>query len=325
MKALNFFTALIAASFIPAAVFAQAALEPCGTITRNTTLKSDCAAPLIVGADNIKIDLNGFGVRSNDASIDEYIVLENRHGVTITNGKLEGELPNYTDSCYHCIQITGGYSNRVTNMVLQVGEEGTGVRVHNSRGNIIRRVKIESSNAHWGVVLVHSDENVIDHLTNEGSLDGAASISGNRNRMKRSIIKATQNIEYPIALYVREGKGNVIERNEFTCSSNGEMPGIVIYGASSDTTVKYNKLVTCQIGIDTEAARTIIANNRITNSIEAGIRVASLENTIRSNTVENSGTVDMLDFNPNCGTNDWKNNSFSTDSEGDGPRAGCIR
>jgi parallel beta-helix repeat protein len=323
MKALNFFTALIAASFIPTAVFAQAALEPCGTITRNTTLKSDCAAPLIVGADNIKIDLNGFGVRSNDASIDEYIVLENRHGVTITNGKLEGELPNYTDSCYHCIQITGGYSNRVTNMVLQVGEEGIGVRVVNSKRNLIRNVKIVGSSANKGVSIIDSDKNIIDHLTNEGGLDTGAYIAGSHNLFKRSVIRTVQLVDTPVSVTVARGRGNIIDNNVISCSSS--IPGILILGASSDTTVRSNTINACTTAIDTQAPRTIIKGNRVTNSSEVGIQVASLENTIRSNTVENSGTVDMLDFNPNCGTNDWKNNSFSTDSEGDGPRAGCIR
>ena len=322
MKALNFFTALIAASFIPTAVFAQAPLKPCGTITRNTTLMSDCVAPLIVEADNIKINLNGFAVKHGRNNYLWDIYLKNRHGVTITNGKLEGELPNYTDSCYHCIQITGGYSNRVSNMVLHVGEEGIGVRVENSMGNFISNVKIVSDIGLAGVALIDSDRNTIDQLTNEGSLDKAAFISGDRNRMTRSVINTLPKIEFPISLSIK-GRGNVIDKNVISCAS--PIPGILIRGASSDTTVRSNTINACTTAIDTQAPRTIIKGNRVTNSSEVGIQVASLENTIRSNTVENSGTVDMLDFNPDCGTNNWKNNSFSTDSEGDGPSAGCIR
>ena len=322
MKALNFFTALIAASFIPTAVFAQAALEPCGTITRSTTLKRDCAAPLIVGADNIKINLNGFSVSRNPDYFPEPgvadITIENRHGVTITNGKVAGY-------CYRCLRIREGYSNRVTNMSLFVGDEGMGVIVNNSRGNIIKNIKVLSAGARVGVNILDSDKNIIDHLTNEGSLDSGAFIAGNRNRLTRSVIQSRQNIESPVGVWITRGTRNVVDRNEISCASFKSIPGILLFGSSSDTTIRSNSINACQAGIDTEAARTIISDNRITNSIEAGIRVASLENTIRSNTVENSGTVDMLDFNPNCGTNDWKNNSFSTDSEGDGPRAGCIR
>lgn len=322
MKALSLFTTLLTALLVPNTVFAQPALKPCGTITRSTTLKGECAAPLIVGADNIKINLNGFAVSRNADYFPEPgigdIHIENRHGVTITNGKVDGY-------CYLCVRIRGGYSNRVTNMSVLPGEAGNGVIVDRSRGNLIKNLKVISAGGRVGVNILRSDKNIIDHLTNEGSLDSGAYIFGNRNRLKRSVIQSRQNIESPVGVWITGGRRNVVDKNEISCGSNSSIPGILLFGPSADTTIRLNSINACQTGIDTEAARTIITDNRITNSIEAGIRVASLENTIRSNTVENSGTVDMLDSNPNCGTNDWKNNSFSTDSEGDGPSAGCIR
>lgn len=322
MKAFTLFTALIAASFIPTTVFAQPVLKPCGTITRSTILKGDCAAPLIVGADNIKINLNGFAV---SRSLDYFpepgigdIHIQNRRGVTITNGKVEG-------ACYLCIRIRGGYSNRVNNMSILAGEAGNGVIIDNSRGNLIKNIKVISGGARVGVNILRGDKNIIDHLTSEGFLDSGAYISGNRNRLKRSVIQTQQQMESPVGVWVIGGKRNVIDKNEIRCGGGEELPGILLFRGSSDTTIKSNSINGCQTGIDTEAARTIISDNRITNSVQAGIKVTSLENTIRSNTVENSGTVDMLDSNPNCGTNDWRNNSFLTDSEGDGPSGGCIR
>ena len=324
MKGLNRLASVIASLFIPTAVFAQPSLEPCGTIARSTTLKGDCAAPLIVGADNIKINLNGFAVKRTSENEDDpeldvgYIQVRNRRGVTITNGKVEGY-------CYRCLRIRGGYSNRVTNMSLVAGQEGMGVIVDNSRGNLIKNVKVISSGARVGVNILRGDENIVDHFTSEGFLDSGAYIAGSRNRVTRSVIQIQQQIESPVGVWVIGGKRNLIDRNEIRCRFGFELPGILLFRGSSDTTIKSNSINGCQTGIDTEAARTIIKANRIANSVQAGIKVASLENTIRSNTVENSGTIDMLDFNPNCGTNNWKNNSFSTDSEGDGPRAGCIR
>lgn len=322
MKAFNLITTLLTALLIPNTIFAQPVLKPCGTITRSTTLQSDCAAPLIVGADNIKINLNGFAVSRNADYVPEPgmadIHIENRHGVTITNGKVDGY-------CYRCLRISAGYSNRVTNMSLRPGEEGMGVIVNNSRGNLIKNLKIISVGGRVGVNILDSDKNIVDRLTNEGSLDSGAYVSGNRNRLKRSVIQTQQQIESPVGVWVTRGKRNVIDRNEIRCKIGGELPGILLFGGSSDTTIKSNSINGCQTGIDTEAARTVIKENRITDSVQAGIKVTSLDNTIYSNTVENSGILDMTDSNPNCGTNDWRNNSFSTDSEGDGPSAGCIR
>lgn len=324
MKALNPFAALLTALLSPNTVFAQPAVKPCGTITQSTTLQADCAAPLMVGADNIKINLNGFAVKRTSENEDDpeldvgYIQVRNRRGVTITNGKVEGY-------CYRCLRIRGGYSNRVTNMSLVAGEEGMGVIVDNSRGNLIKNVKIISGGARVGVNILRGDENIVDHLTSEGFLDSGAYIAGSRNRVTRSVIQTQQQIESPVGVWVIGGKRNLIDRNEIRCRFGGELPGILLFRGSSDTTIKSNSINGCQVGIDTEAARTIIKANRIANSVQAGIKVTSLENTIRSNTVENSGTVDMLDSNPNCGTNQWRNNSFSTDSEGDGPSGGCIR
>lgn len=322
MKAFNLFTTLLTALVIPNTVFAQPALKPCGTITRSTTLKSDCAAPLIVGADNIKINLNGFAVVSKldyfpEGGIGD-IHIENRHGVTVTNGKV-GKF------CLLCASIRGGHSNRVTNMSLLAGDEGVGLLVDRSRGNLIKNVKVSSTGARVGVHILDSDKNIIDHLTNDGSLDSGAYISGNRNRLRRSVIQSQQNIEQPVGVWIRQGRRNVIERNDIRCEFSRSIPGILLFPRSSDTTIKSNSINGCQNGIETEAARTVIKGNRVVNSIQAGIQVTSLENTIYSNTVENSGTLDMTDSNLNCGTNDWKNNSFSTDSEGDGPSAGCIR
>ena len=47
-------------------------------------------------------------------------------------------------------------------------------------------------------------------------------------------------------------------------------------------------------------------------------------NVVQANQVLGSGGVDLRDDNDTCG-NTWKSNTFETDSEGDGPRHGCIQ
>jgi len=100
----------------------------------------------------------------------------------------------------------------------------------------------------------------------------------------------------------------------------------------------------------------VIQANEFHGNLSGGLRLCSSENTIRSNKVlENGGSgieiaggcfffptpagtgsviqanvsrgnagFDMADQNASC-SNQWKANTFGTDSEGDGPKQGCIR
>jgi len=100
----------------------------------------------------------------------------------------------------------------------------------------------------------------------------------------------------------------------------------------------------------------VIQANEFRGNLSGGLRLCSSENTVRGNKVlENGGSgieiaggcfffptpagtgsviqanvsrgnagFDMADQNASC-ANQWKANTFGTDSEGDGPKQGCIR
>jgi len=100
----------------------------------------------------------------------------------------------------------------------------------------------------------------------------------------------------------------------------------------------------------------VIQANEFRGNLFGGLRLCSSENTVRGNKVlENGGSgieiaggcfffptpagtgsviqanvsrgnavFDMVDQNASC-SNQWKANTFGTDSEGDGPKQGCIR
>ncbi len=75
-----------------------------------------------------------------------------------------------------------------------------------------------------------------------------------------------------------------------------------------------------------------IAGNTATGNVGAGIRVdeGATGNTLERNRARGNDPVDLADENvaagdrPAC-ANRWWRNAFRTDSEGDGPGAGCIR
>ena len=95
----------------------------------------------------------------------------------------------------------------------------------------------------------------------------------------------------------------------------------------------------------------LIQGNKVHDNLFGGISVCTGNNTIRANDVDNNGNVGIgiagfcfgpgvragnliqannvsgssgVDLAGSC-DNTWKSNNFETDSEGDGPRSGCIR
>jgi parallel beta-helix repeat protein len=76
-----------------------------------------------------------------------------------------------------------------------------------------------------------------------------------------------------------------------------------------------------------------IVGNRATGNGERGIELlrGTTGNRVEGNLATGNGTVDLddgnldLDPGPPVCVNTWRGNRFATDTEGDGPRAGCIR
>lgn len=77
-----------------------------------------------------------------------------------------------------------------------------------------------------------------------------------------------------------------------------------------------------------------LRGNQVLENGEDGIAIAkggffpggspTTGNLVQGNRAIGSGGVDLRDDNDACG-NTWKSNTFETDSEGDGPKTGCIR
>jgi parallel beta-helix repeat protein len=132
---------------------------------------------------------------------------------------------------------------------------------------------------------------------------------------------------YPSGIWIDGGLNNVLERNELVCGLPN-LPtlsyGISLYENTIGTTVNFNTFTDCYRALLVQTSRTVVRGNKSSNSADIGIFVLGAENTIRSNSVERSASFDMVDYAA-CGVNEWRQNSFQTDNEGDGPNAGCIR
>ena len=125
--------------------------------------------------------------------------------------------------------------------------------------------------------------------------------------------------------------GNVINANGFGPEENG---GGLALDTSHDNTIASNELSGNNNGVSVgssvhavqAATRNTILDNTLTGNTEYGIRVnpGSSENVIEGNTASGH-KVDLGDFNLPACINTWESNTFVTDSESDGPGAGCIQ
>jgi hypothetical protein len=128
------------------------------------------------------------------------------------------------------------------------------------------------------------------------------------------------------------GNDNLIEGNsigKLFYEDNG-IPGppLLSTGVSiesgANNVIRHNRIVSQQIGISLPQTGPTTTNSNLILATEQGIIAESSGNSIQQN-LSSSTILDLTDASPTCAGNVWKENLFSTDSEGDGPFLGCIR
>lgn len=145
-----------------------------------------------------------------------------------------------------------------------------------------------------------------NRFTNNGIGITIAFFSGNLtivgNEISGSEFRAIDEYLAPIG-------GNKIQGNKVL--NNGSGGGIFLY--SNNNTVRGNQV------LDNAGDGISIMKGGF---FPGG--APSTGNVVQANQVLGSAGVDLLDDNDECG-NIWKSNTFETDSEGDGPKSGCIQ
>ncbi|HEV2758126.1 MAG TPA: right-handed parallel beta-helix repeat-containing protein [Acidimicrobiales bacterium] len=290
---------------------------------------------IVVGADNITLDLNGHTVAGTSASGDQGgVVLVGRTGVTVRNGTVR----NFDVG----VVIEGGSNNTVEgiNAFDNISFSGTtnrggdGIAILSSRDNSILRNNTVNNGPFSGIGIYSdidsahprstggvSSGNVVDGNVVQGNIQGRTpnNVVNNDNigiRLEpgntRNFIlnnRVTGNGLDGITLFVRNTftvvRANIVTENGFyrQTARRGNGIGLQIGGAN-DNIVEYN-----------------ISTRNADNGIS--IRNGSLRNVVRNNTAvynavlppasTNFGpTFDLLDNNPNCDANVWQDNRYGT-------------
>ena len=156
-----------------------------------------------------------------------------------------------------------------------------------------------------GIQLFHSNKNVIAGSSLSGNYNsGVQFVNANGNRLSNSLVNNNGSVTLGgnHGIFLENSSSNVINGNEVSANRNAR--GIRLISSNDNE----------------------IRNNTIIGNSEEGIRIdddGSNRNVMRANRAIFNG-IDFGDSNPMC-INEWTNNTFYTDNEGDGPGAGCIQ
>jgi parallel beta-helix repeat protein len=233
---------------------ASAATLHCGSIiTASTTLLADLAdCPgdgLVIGADNVKLDLNGHTLDGVTAPASAGIRLAGHRGVTIVRGTAQefgnGVLLDAAD---------GNVLRKVT--VLRSGVRGIQLQ-NGSDGNRLES-DTSSDNSRSGFGLLDSDRNVVTHATATGNaFSGIAVLTASESR-----IVGGRFDDNSVGISLNAGASNEITRND--ASRNSQL-GIAV-DESSENVVSLNRVTFDGDGLRFSGDHNRIVANLVTDA-----------------------------------------------------------
>jgi parallel beta-helix repeat protein len=243
----------------------------CGAaITTNTTLHADltnCAGDgLVIGADNITLNLNGHTI-AGDATPgtdpdrpDRGIRLEGHHGVTIERGTVQDFDAN--------VGLDAASGNHIRALTL-LRAAGRGLDAENgSDGDVIEN-STSAHNGRSGFALIDSSHNLVRDNT---ALDNASN-----------------------GVFVRSGAHNQIQHNRFARDLGGDVA--LAAGASDNHVIKNTMEGGSEEAVQIDGSRNLISRNRMARLTGDGIGTNGDDNLITGNEIS-----DVVPECDGCGT-----------------------
>jgi parallel beta-helix repeat protein len=226
----------------------------CGaTITSDTKLRADlsnCPGDgLVIGADNITLDLGRRTIDGSGTAGSQGIRLAGRRGVKITGGTVQ--------------------------------EFASGIGLDASDGNRVAAVSVRASTGRGIDVLDGSDGNLFERVRASGNRTGLAVTESQRNEVRSGAF--VDNAVTGVLLFGASRNG--IEGNRI--AGNGGN-GIAVVEASDDNRIVGNSVQGSETGLIVDTSdRNLLSLNRVTGGGD-GVLVAGSGNTVAQNIVDRS-------------------------------------
>jgi parallel beta-helix repeat protein len=258
--------AALALAVLPAAASAQQAVACGAVLTRDTVLTADlvdCPGDgLVVGADGIRITLNGHTITGTGAPGSAGVRNHGHDGVTIEDGDFVGlDISGFQTG----ILLVGAGRNRVRDLFVEGGSHG--IALVRSSGNLLER------NAARGGSLNRCDR---------PDLVAIALFGSNRNLLRDNIAELS---DFGISL--SGSNRNRIERNQAAPlgSDGNACTGIALFGAHNNAVVDNiaDNNVDAGIHVRPRSRGTLVAGNLAERNGDDGIHVDNPETTITAN------------------------------------------
>jgi hypothetical protein len=282
---------------------------PCPVVTKSGQLWASCTGPLRIEADEVSFNLRGNSVVCPNVDSNEPgIVISGRHGVSIRNGSV---------TCGYALIVEGGGSHRFSGLKLGSGsvENARAIWMSSSNENQYSEVQANGGGDGRALLATDSHRNSFKNSTFSCSEFSAAVVTGNGNKFVRNTFSTAA---AGSAVYV-EGNETLLESNVVRGSVD---TGIAILGSRG--TFRRNVVEGAVTGLAVDGDGHLLERNTLSN-METGLIVSGTEHQVRSNTCQGNWSTDIVYVAPDCSLSRWQSNRFGTDSEGDGPRTGCIR
>lgn len=351
-------TAVTALAGLGLAGPAGASHVTCGqTITTSTTLDSDVGPcpnnGIIVGANNITLNLNGFRVFGTPNTGDGAgVLLPQRTGVTVTNGTVS----DFDGG----VVIANGSGNTVSRVTARdnLGSSpssgpgtayGDGILLEGTSNNSIIGNTTLRNGPFSGIGLIEFNDS--DHPTFTFQPTANNLVRGNQVYDNVFCRQSGTCDNDGIRVEPLAGPGNIIESNQV--GRNG-LDGISLFADADQNTVRFNSVFANGFrgavtgdGIRVFGSSNRVEGNQVVNNARGGLTVGrrpalgsgSLPNCVQPtnpagrpcpgnvsgnprgqnnqllrNGTSGNGLLDLYDSNPNCDNNVWRGNTYQTAS-----------
>jgi parallel beta-helix repeat protein len=267
--------AILVTTMFPAP--ASAADLNCGAIlTQNTRLDRDLSCGtgdgLVIGADNIVLNLNGHSI-SGPATFapGAGVRVASHHGVHVRNGTIRGFAEG--------VGLDNASATQVRNLFLT--DNLRGVNLLSSSGNLVER-NVSVRNGLDGIRLGFSSGNRVERNIIVNNVFGinVADFS-NDNRIAENQISTSRDLGLGV---VTHADRNTITRNRV---SGGVVDGITVTFSSNDTTVSQNESIgngRDGLLVDASSLGTVLRRNMAHGNGDDGMEVDSASSILTRNT-----------------------------------------
>jgi parallel beta-helix repeat protein len=269
---------------------ARASHVSCGdTITADTTLDSDlvdCPSNgIVIGADDITLDLNGHTVGGDGTEFagcpenefcDIGLLNDGHDGVKLRDGSVR--------QFAFGVLVVGSRHNRVADITVS-RNAGTGIILFKSSRNTVIGNSARANGLQLdqgGISLNRSHHNVIkgNSLRGNGDLGVFMEISDN-NRIRKNRM-----LGHPEGGVIAEGHGNVFSRNRIVRGGGGILITKLTGHGAVGNVVRRNYVRGARgsgISVDTAPKRTVLSRNHVRGSGSDGFKVGSKSTKLTKN------------------------------------------